>query len=193
MSTPPSPPPAPGPTPRPPTAPLASTPDAEIELALALRAVMRTLAAMGVATVVLGLIAAGAAAMSRVENGGAGSDIVVPGLTVLMVGQLVALVATAIAGWVLIRLLRRQVPGPARAVAGLSRALGLCARILLGVLVIAVTVWVIARPAAVLSAVLGALVAAQLAVVIGAVRSSQLRTRAISAPDAPAAGPSARR
>ena len=150
------------------TTPAATDPD--VVAGLAVRAVTRTLASMAAASVGIGLVAAGAASMAQVENGGAGAEVVVPGISVLMVGQLVALVATALAGWSLVQLLRHRVPNPAHNVAGLSRALGLCSRFLVAGCVLGVAVWLIVRPGTAISAVLGAIVAVQVALVIGFVR-----------------------
>ena len=151
------------------SAPAATDPD--VAAGLAVRAVTRTLASMAITSVGIGLVGAGAASMAQVENGGAGADVVVPGISVLMVGQLVALVATALAAWSLVQLLRHRVPRPAHNVAGLSRALGLCSRFLVAGCVLGVAVWLIVRPSSALSAVLGAIVAVQVALVIGLVRS----------------------
>ncbi|TNU72863.1 hypothetical protein FH969_14445 [Miniimonas arenae] len=159
------------------TSPLVGRTDPDVEGGLAVQATTRTLAAMAASVVGLGLVAAGAASMARVEDGGMGADMVTPGLVVLMVGMLAALVGAVLAAWVLLRLLRHDVPVPGHAVAGLSRALGLCARGLVAALVLTVGVWVVVRPSATLSAVLGGLVAVQVAVVIGAVRARVLRPR----------------
>lgn len=149
----------------------------EVRAALALRAVTRVVAILAATAFAVGAIAVGVAAMARVEEGGDGAEIVTPGITVLMVGQLVALVATGLAVWVLVRLVRRRVPDPARALDGLSQALGLCSRVLLAGCVVAVAVWVLVRPSSVIPAVVGALVAAQVAVVIGVVRGVLTRAR----------------
>lgn len=151
--------------------------DPDVAAALAIRAVTRALLIIGVTALGFGLIGAGAASMAQVEDGGRGTRAVMPGLSVLMIGQLVALVGTALAVWALIRLLRRKVPVPAHAVAGLSRALGLLARILFAVVILAVAVWVLIRPGSWLSAVLGGLVAVQVAIVIGVIRTQVLRAR----------------
>lgn len=143
-------------------------------LGLALRAARNALLALAGCALFIGLVGAGAAAMSEVENGGQGAEIVIPGLVVLMVGQFAALVACTLAVLTLVQLLRGRVPDTSRALRGLSRALGLCVRGLLAALVVAVAIWIIARPAATLSAVLGAVVALQVAVVIGVVRSRVL-------------------
>lgn len=151
--------------------------DPDVVAGLAVRAVSRTVTAMAVTAVGIGLVGAGAASMAQVENGGAGADVVVPGISVLMVGQLAALVGAALAVWSLVQLLRRRVPDPARTVVGLSRALGLCARFLVAGCVLGVAVWLVVRPGAAISAVLGAVVAVQVAFVIGMVRSRILATR----------------
>lgn len=154
-----------------------SATDPDVATGLAVRAVSRALTSMAVTAVAIGLVGAGAASMAQVENGGAGSDVVVPGISVLMIGQLAALVGTALAVWSLVQLLRGRVPDPARNVAGLSRALGLCSRFLIAGCVVGVAVWLIVRPEAGISAVLGAIVAVQVAFVIGLVRSRILATR----------------
>ncbi|PWD51883.1 hypothetical protein C8046_15760 [Serinibacter arcticus] len=155
--------------------PPASDPD--VATGLAVKAITRTVVAMAATAVGIGLVGAGAASMAQVENGGAGADVVVPGISVLMVGQLVALVGTALAVWSLVQLLRRRVSDPARNVLGLGRALGLCARFLLAGCIVGVAVWIVVRPGATLSAVLGAIVACQVAFIIGLVRSRLLRPR----------------
>lgn len=151
--------------------------DLEVRAALALRAVTRVVAILAATAFAVGIVAVGVAAMARVEEGGDGAQIVMPGISVLMVGQLAALVATGLAVWVLVRLVRRRVPDPARALDGLSRALGLCSRVLLAGCVVAIAVWAFLRPSSVLSAVVGALVAAQVAVVFGVVRGVLKRAR----------------
>lgn len=151
--------------------------DHEVRAALALRAVTRAVAILAATALGIGIIAVGAAAMARVEDGGEGTDVVTPGISVLMVGQLMALVATALAAWVLMRLVRQRVPDPARALEGLSRALGLCSRVLLAGCVVVTLVWAFARPAHVLAAIVGSLVAAQAAVVFGLVRGILQRAR----------------
>jgi len=151
--------------------------DPEVRAALALRAVTTAVAVLAATAVGIGLIAAGTASMARVEEGGEGAQVVIPGISVLMVGQLVALVATGLAAWVLVRLVRRRVPEPDRALEGLSRALGLCSRVVLAGCVLVILVWVFARPSAALSAVIGALVSAQVAVVFGVVRGILQRAR----------------
>lgn len=155
--------------------PLPTADDPDVAAGLAVRALTRTVLAMGGCVVGIGLVGAGAASMAQVENGGAGADVVVPGVSVLMVGQLAALVATAFALWSLVQQLRRRVPDPARNVAGLSRALGLCARFVIAGCVVGVAGWLIARPSTAISAVLGAVIAVQIALVIGVVRSRVLR------------------
>lgn len=160
--------------------------DPEVRAALALRAVTRAVAILGAVSVAVGLIAVGAAAMARVEDGGDGADVVIPGISVLMVAQVVAVVATGLAAWVLVRLVRRLVPDPARVLDGLSRSLGLCSRVLLAGCVAAIVGWAFVRPGSVVSAVVGALVAAQVAVVFGVVRGMLQRARPAS--PAPQAG-----
>lgn len=152
--------------------------DPDVATGLAVRAVTRALLIIGIAALGFGLIAAGAASMAEVESGGRGSEAVMPGLSVLMIGQLIAMVGAGLALWALIRLLRRKVPVPEHAVSGLSRALGLLARILLATVVLAVAIWVFVRPDSWLSAVLGGLVAVQIAIVIGVIRTQVLRPRA---------------
>lgn len=161
--------------------------DPDVAAALAVRATTRAAAVGGGTALVIGAIGLGTASMAQVERDGAAASAVIPGLAVLMVGQFVALVATGLAIWALVRLLRRQVPQPAHAVAGLSRGLGVLARGLVAALVVAVTVSVIVAPDAWFAAVLGALVALQVGVVIGLVR------RHILTPGASAALPPARR
>lgn len=168
----------PDPGPRVTPSPLPPSQDHDIATGLALRSITRALTILGATTVGVGLVAAGAASMAQVENGGAGTEIVVPGLVVLMVGQVVSLVATGLTTWALVRLLRRRVPVPAHAVTGLSRGLGLLSRALVAGLVIAVAASVVLRPGAWLAAVLGAVVALQVSVVIGVVRGNVLRPRA---------------
>ncbi|WP_284248886.1 hypothetical protein [Litorihabitans aurantiacus] len=165
--------------------PAASDPD--VVAGLAVRAVSRTLLAMAACAVGIGLVGAGAASMAQVERGGGGAEVVVPGVSVLMIGQLAALVATGLAAWALVQLLRRRVPDPAHGVAGLGRALGLCSRFLVVGCAAGVVYWLVARPGTAISAILGAVVAVQVAFVIGLVRSRilVLRPRARR----PAAGP----
>lgn len=151
--------------------------DPDVATGLAVRAASRTLTILAATTVVLGFIAVGAAQMAQVERGGAGADTVIPGLAVLMVGELVALIATGLAAWVLIQLLRGRVPVPAHAVAGLRRALGRLTRLLIVVVIGAVIVGVIVRADAWLSVVLGGLVALQVVVIFAVVRTQVLRVR----------------
>lgn len=162
--------------------------DPDVVTGLAVRAISRTLMAMAGTAIGVGLVGAGAASMAQVENGGGGADVVVPGISVLMIGQLAALVATALATWSLVQLLRRRVPDPAHSVAGLGKALGLCARFLVAGCVIGVAFWLVVRPSTAISAVFGAVVAIQVALVIGLVRSRILRAgpraRRVSAPPA---------
>ena len=158
-------------------APVPPADDHDVVTGLAVKAVTNTLAAMAATAVGIGLIGAGAASMAQVETGGESSEIVIPGLTVLMVGQLVAVVATALAIISLVSLLRGRVPHPDHAVRGLSRALGLCAKVLLAGCILAIAFWAFYRPSAILPAVFGAVVAVQVAVIIGLVRSKLLRGR----------------
>lgn len=159
------------------TSPVPSADDHDVATGLAVKAVTSTLGAMAATAVGIGLIGAGAASMAQVENGGDSGDIVIPGLTVLMVGQLAAVVATAFAIISLVSLLRGRVTQPNHAVRGLSRALGLCAKILLAGCILAIGFWAFYRPSAILPAVFGAVVAVQVAVIIGLVRSKLLTSR----------------
>lgn len=161
--------------------PAPSRDDPDVALGLALRAVRNALLILVGSALFIGLVGAGAAAMSQVENGGQGAEIVVPGLVVLMVGQLAALAACAVTVLTLTQLLRGRVPRPSRALRGLSRGLGLCVRGLMAGVVVAIAIWILVRPSATLSAVLGAVVALQVAVVIGVVRSRVLAPAVTSA------------
>ena len=159
------------------TSPVPSADDHDVATGLAVKAVTSTLGAMAATAVGIGLIGAGAASMAQVENGGDSGDIVIPGLTVLMVGQLAAVVATAFAIISLVSLLQGRVPQPNHALRGLSRALGLCAKVLLAGCILAIGFWAFYRPSAILPAVFGAVVAVQVAVIIGLVRSKLLTSR----------------
>lgn len=151
--------------------------DPDVAAGLALRAVSRTLAILAAATFVLGLIAVGAAQMAQVERGGAGAEAVLPGLAILMIGELFALIGAGLAGWVLVQLLRRRVPVPAHTITGLRGALGRLTRALIVVVILAVAVGIVIRTEAWLSMVLGGLVALQVGVIFAVVRTQVLRTR----------------
>lgn len=150
--------------------------DRDVETGLALRALTRTVAILAATTLVVGFIATATASMAQVENGGAGRDAVLPGLIVLGIGEFLALAATALATWSLIRVLRRKVPEPLRAVHGLSRALGLLTRALVAIVLLAVLVVGLTQGEW-LSAVLGGLVACQIGVIFAVVRAQVLRVR----------------
>ncbi|ACQ81529.1 hypothetical protein Bcav_3286 [Beutenbergia cavernae DSM 12333] len=148
----------------------------DVALARSVRAATQALGVLAATTLVLGLVGAGALRMAGVEASAsdpAGATLL-PGVTMLGLGQLTALVGAGLAGWVLLYLLRDRVTDPTRAVRGLSRALGICAWVCVAACVVGIAAWAIVRPGAILPAVLGSLVSVQVAVVIGVLRTRVL-------------------
>lgn len=151
--------------------------DPEIAGALAARSITRALAILAGVAFGVGVVGACAASLAQVDAGGEGTALVTPGLLVLMVGQAAALVATGLAAWTLLLVLRERVPTPQGAVAGLSRGLGLCSRGLLAGIVLSVGLTVAIWPETWMSSLLGGAVAVQVATAFGMVRRSVLRPR----------------
>lgn len=159
---------------------------ADVLIARAVRAHTRALATMAGACLVLALI--GVAALSL-----AGEDMTTPpvtaGLTLLGVGQVCALIAAAVAGFGLARVLRDVgEPGsddsadavradiPRATVRATASRFAILMRVTVGGCVLAITVWAIANPAALLGAVVGALVTLQLVVALALLRVHLLRS-----------------
>lgn len=145
----------------------------QIALGRAIRAATMSAAVSAALVLAVGLIAAGALRMAE-GSGEAGQAALLPGVTLLGVGQLAALVMTALSVWVLAALLRGNSPDPAHTISRLSTVLGVCIRALLTLCVLGVLGWLAWRPTAVVPALLGAAVSAQVAVATGALRSTVL-------------------
>ncbi|QOR70081.1 hypothetical protein IM660_15825 [Ruania alkalisoli] len=156
----------------------------DVVIARTLRAHTRTLVAMCTMVVVLMLIGAGALSMA---GGNAGDPRVVAGLTMLGAGQVLALAAAAFAGAGWLHIVRAVgTPGStqsARAVADgipveqvqvTGRRLALLLRVTLGVAVLGVTAWAVIAVEGVIGAAVGAVLVAQVAVVITLVRTHLL-------------------
>lgn len=129
----------------------------------AARALRITLTATAAACIVLGVIGLAVAMLA-----GSDDEVLWPGLSLLALAQLVALLAAGTAGWGLRRLVRGAEP---RAVTARVRAtLRVLEHALLVLLVLGAAAWIVVRPAAAVSAVSCAVVGAQLALVLHLLR-----------------------
>lgn len=162
------------------------TAPADVLIARSVRAHTRALVTLAVAVIVLAGI--GAAALSL-----AGDDLrtppIVAGLSMLAVGQLCALVAAAIAGGGLARVLRQVgEPGsedsaaaartdvPHAAIRSTAARFAILMRVIVGACVLVITVWVLADTAGIVGAVVGAVVVLQLVVALALLRIHLLRS-----------------
>lgn len=159
---------------------------ADVLIARAVRAHTRALATLAGACIVLALIGVAALSFAGADTG---TPPVTAGLTLLGVGQVCALVAAAVAGMGLARVLRDVgEPGsddavdavradvPRTAVRRTAARFAILMRVTVGACVLAVTVWALADPAGLIGAVVGALVALQLVVVLALLRVQMLRS-----------------
>ncbi|WP_420111037.1 hypothetical protein [Pseudactinotalea sp.] len=159
---------------------------ADVLIARAVRAHTRALVTLAVAC--LALAGIGTAALSL-----AGEDLRTPpitaGLSLLAVGQACALVAAAIAGIGLIRVLRQVgEPGsddsaaaarsnvPREAVRATAARFAILMRVVVGACVLVISVWALANTAGIVGAVVGALVTLQLVVALALLRVHLLRS-----------------
>jgi hypothetical protein len=187
----------PGPTPaaqpgcrvgpaRPTTVPGVSEVPADVVISRAVRASMRALLLLAAMCVVLALVGVAGAAMA---DDGRASPLVSAGLTLIGVGAMFGLLATAIAGVALVSVLRpvgqpgspesqvaARADRPRDAVRTLARRLAILMRVVLGACVLAIAVWGIADPEGIVGAVVGALVTVQLVVVMALLRVHLLRS-----------------
>lgn len=120
------------------------------------------------AIVVAGVLALGVMALALVVLVSPGSDLLWPGVSVLLVGQAVGLVAAAFAGWALRAVLVGQ--EPARARAALARRLRPTAIGLVVACLATACAWGLTDAGALVPALVCAVVAAQLAVVLEVLR-----------------------
>lgn len=159
---------------------------ADVLIARAVRAHTRALATLAGACIVLALIGVAALSLAGADTG---TPPVTAGLTLLGVGQVCALVAAAVAGMGLARVLRDVgEPGsddavdavradvPRTAVRRTAARFAVLMRVTVGACVLAVTVWALADPVGLIGAVVGALVALQLVVVLALLRVQMLRS-----------------
>lgn len=137
-----------------------ASPDVVVRGIAALRAVLTT--------VVAGVLALGVMALALVLLVGPDSGLLWPGVSVLLVGQAVGLVAAALAGWALRQVLVGQ--DPARARATLARRLRPTAIALVTACLATAAGWGITHAGALVPALVCAVVAAQLAVVLEVLR-----------------------
>lgn len=158
----------------------------DVVISRAVRASMRAMLLLAAMCVVLALVGVAGAAMA---DGGRASPLVSAGLTLIGMGALFGLLATALAGVALVTVLRPVgQPGseqseaaarsdtPRRAVHTLARRLAILMRVVLGACVVAIAVWGIADPEGIVGAVVGALVTVQLVVVMALLRVHLLRS-----------------
>lgn len=161
------------------------TAPADVQIARAVRAHTRALVTLAAAAVVLAAI--GAAALSF-----AGDDLRTPpitaGLSMLAVGQVCALIAAAIAGLGLIRVLREVgEPGsddsaaaarskvPSEAIRATASRFAILMRVIVGACVLVISVWAIANTAGIVGAAVGAVVVLQVVVALALLRVHLLR------------------
>lgn len=159
---------------------------ADVVIARSVRAHTRALITLALACLVLAGI--GAAALSL-----AGEDLRTPpitaGLSMLALGQVCALVAAAIAGLGLVRVLREVgEPGsdesaaaarsqvPRAAVRTTAARFAILMRVIVGACVLAISVWALADTAGIVGAVVGAVVTMQLVVALALLRVHLLRS-----------------
>jgi hypothetical protein len=159
---------------------------ADVLIARSVRAHTRALVTLATAAIVLAGI--GTAALSL-----AGADLRTPpisaGLSMLAVGQLCSLVAAAIAGIGLARVLRQVgEPGsddsgtavrtdvPGAAIRSTAARFAILMRVIVGACVLVITVWAIVDPAGIVGAVVGAVVVLQLVVTLALLRVHLLRS-----------------
>lgn len=149
--------------------------DPDVRTARTIRAARDTLIATGVACLALGFVAV---AIGMLLDG-IGRAQVEPGLTVVAGGQLLILVAAALAALALRTALRPQntntAVDQARLLETLSGRLGWCARGILAWCVAATAVWAFAEPGVLVTTAVMAAVTAQPAALLAAVRR-RLRT-----------------
>lgn len=158
----------------------------DVVIARAVRAHTRTLVALAGACLALAAVGLGGLSL-------AGDDLRTPpittGLTLLGVGQVCALASAAVAGVGLVRVLRGVgEPGsdassdavredvPRTTTRATASRLAVLMRITLGACVLAITVWALVASAGLLGAFVGALVTAQLVVVLALLRVHLLRS-----------------
>lgn len=159
---------------------------ADVLIARAVRAHTRALVTLAAAVLVLAAIGAGALSF-------AGPDLRTPpitaGLSMLAVGQVCALIAAAIAGIGLLRVLREVgEPGsedsaeaarsnvPRQAIRTTAARFAILMRVIVGACVLVITVWALADMAGVLGAIVGAVVVLQVAVALALLRVHLLRS-----------------
>lgn len=127
------------------------------------------------AIVVAGTLALGVLALALVALVPPGSDLLWPGVSVLMVGQLLGLLAAGLAGWALRSVLAGA--DPAAAVAGLAGRFRTTAIALVVACLTTSLAWALVDAAALVPALVCAAVAAQLAVVLEVLRRTVLTAR----------------